>query len=81
MFPAPLPSAEGYRVIWAHSTAKAAADAAARQARIEAGAATIDALAARLAGPKCRLKTRVAVEARPTPRWPAPVPPAGSATR
>ena len=38
-------------------------DAAARQARIEAGAAAIDALAARLAGPKCRLKTRVAVEA------------------
>ena len=63
VFPAPLPSAEGYRVIWVHSTAKAAADAAARQARIEAGAATIDALAARLAGPKCRLKTRVAVEA------------------
>lgn len=61
-FPAPLPSAEGYRVIWVHSTAKAARDAAARQARIETGAAAIDALAARLAGPKCRLKTRVAVE-------------------
>ena len=61
-FPAPLPSAEGYRIIWVHSTAKAARDAAARQARIEAGAAAIDALAARLAGPKCRLKTRVAVE-------------------
>jgi len=38
------------------------ADAASRQARIEAGAAAIDALTARLAGPKCRLKTRVAVE-------------------
>ena len=61
-FPAPLPSAEGYRIIWVHSTAKAARDAASRQARIEAGAAAIDALAARLAGPKCRLKTRVAVE-------------------
>ena len=61
-FPAPLPSAEGYRVIWVHSTAKAARDAASRQARIEAGAAAIDALTARLAGPKCRLKTRVAVE-------------------
>ena len=35
----------------------------ARQARIEAGAAAIDALAARLAGPKTRLKTRAAVEA------------------
>ena len=44
-FPAPLPSAEGYRIIWVHSTAKAARDAASRQARIEAGAAAIDALA------------------------------------
>ena len=61
-FPAPLASAEGYRIIWVHSTAKAARDAASRQARIEAGAAAIDALGAKLAGPKCRLKTRVAVE-------------------
>ncbi len=45
-----------------HSTTKAARDAASRQARIEAGAAAIEALAARLAGPKCRLKTRVAIE-------------------
>ncbi len=62
VFAAPLPSAEGYRIVWVHATAKAARDAAARQARIEAGAAAIDALAVRLAGPKCRLKTRVAVE-------------------
>jgi transposase len=61
-FRAPLPSAEGYRIVWVHSTDKAAHDAAARQARIEAGAAAIDALATRLAGPKCRFKTRVAVE-------------------
>lgn len=61
-FRAPLPTAEGYPVIWVHSTAKAARDAAARQARTEAGAAAIDALATRLAGPKCRLKTRVAIE-------------------
>jgi transposase len=61
-FPAPLPSTEGYRVIWVHSTAKAARDTASRQARIEAGVAAVDALAARLAGPRCRLKTRVAVE-------------------
>jgi transposase len=61
-FPAPLPSAEGYRIVWVHSSAKAARDAATRQARIEAGAAAIEALAARLAGPKCRLKTRVAAQ-------------------
>jgi len=65
-FPAPLPSAEGYRIIWVHSSAKAARDTAARQARIQAGAAAIDAIAARLAGPKCRLKTRVAVEQEAT---------------
>ncbi|HET6953107.1 MAG TPA: IS1634 family transposase, partial [Acidimicrobiales bacterium] len=62
-FPAPLPSAEGYRIIWVHSTAKAARDSAARQSRIEAGAAAIDALNSKLAGPKSRLKTRPAVEA------------------
>lgn len=59
--PAPAPSAEGHRVIWVHSSAKAARDAASRQARTEAGLAAIDALATRLAGPKCRLKTRIAV--------------------
>ncbi len=61
-FPAPTPSAEGHRVIWVHSTAKAARDTASRQARIEAGAAAIDTLNTRLAGPRCRLKTRVAIE-------------------
>ena len=60
-FPAPLPSAEGHRIVWVHSTAKAARDATSRSARVEAAAAAIDALAVRLAGPKCRLKTRVAV--------------------
>ena len=66
VFAAPLSSAEGYRIVWVHATAKAARAAAARQARIEAGAAAIDALAVRLAGPKCRLKTRVAVD-QPAP--------------
>jgi hypothetical protein len=60
-FPAPLPSAEGHRVVWVHSSAKAARDAASRAARVEAGAAAVEALATRLAGPKCRLKTRVTV--------------------
>ncbi|HYS37776.1 MAG TPA: IS1634 family transposase, partial [Pseudonocardiaceae bacterium] len=61
-FPAPLPSAEGYRIIWVHSSTKATRDAAARQARVEAGAAAIDALAAKLTGPKSRLRTRTAVD-------------------
>ena len=60
--PGPLPSAEGYRITWVHSTAKAGRDAAARQARIEAGLAAIEALATKLSGPRSRFKTRVAVE-------------------
>lgn len=60
--PAPLPSAEGYRIVWVHSTAKASRDAATRQARLEAGIAALEALDAKLAGPRSRFKTRVAVE-------------------
>jgi transposase len=60
--PAPLPSAEGYRITWVHSTAKAARDATTRQARLEAGVAALEALDAKLAGPRSRFKTRVAVE-------------------
>lgn len=62
VFAAPLPSAEGHRVIWVHSADKAVRDATSRSDRIKAGAAAIEALATRLAGPKCRLKTRVAVQ-------------------
>jgi transposase len=60
--PAPAPSAEGYRIVWVHSTAKAGRDAASRMARTEAGIAALDALDGRLAGPRNRLKTRSAVE-------------------
>src|SRR5680860_473074 len=60
--PAPLPSAEGYRITWVHSTAKASRDAATRTARLEAGLAALEALDAKLAGPRSRFKTRVAVE-------------------
>ena len=62
-FPSPLPSAQGYRIIWVHSTVKAARDEHARRSRIEAGVAAIDTLNVKLAGPKTRLKTRPAVEA------------------
>ena len=50
-------------MIWVHSSGKAARDAAARAARIEAGLAAIDTVAARLSSPKTRLKTHVAAEA------------------
>jgi len=45
-----------------HSSAKAAQDAATRAARIETGLAGIEAVAARLASPKTRLKTIVAAQ-------------------
>lgn len=61
-FEAPAPSVDGYRVIWVHSSSKAARDAASRAARIEAGLAAIDAVQARLTSPKTRLKTKVAAE-------------------
>ena len=61
-FQAPAPSVDGYRVIWVHSCGKAARDAATRAARIEAGLAAIEAVAARLASPKTRIKTKVAAE-------------------
>jgi len=60
--PAPVPSAEGYRIVWVHSTAKASHDAHTRAARIDAGVAAIEALDAKLTGPRSRFKTRVAVE-------------------
>lgn len=60
--PAPAPSAEGHRITWVHSTAKAARDAAARQGRTEAGIAAIEALAAKLTGPRSRYKTRDKVQ-------------------
>ena len=61
--PAPLPSIEGYRIVWIHSSAKTVRDAATRTARIDAGVAALEALDTKLAGPRCRLKTRPAVEA------------------
>lgn len=61
-FVAPVPSAEGHRVIWVHSSTKAARDANGRQARVEAGLAAVEAVAGRLSSPKSRLRTKVAAE-------------------
>ncbi len=64
--PAPTPSAEGYRIIWVRSSAKTANDAEARRARIAKGIAALDDLNQRLASPRTRLRTIVAVEAAAT---------------
>ncbi|WP_343577776.1 IS1634 family transposase [Mycobacterium sp.] len=56
------PSAEGYRVIWVRSSAKVERDAASRRARIAKGIDAIDQLNQRLASPKTRMKSIVAIE-------------------
>jgi len=48
--------------VWVHSTAKADRHAASLPARREAGVAAIETLAVKVAGPRGRFKTRVAVE-------------------
>jgi transposase len=60
--PAPIPSSEGHRIVWTRSSQKHERDAEARRARIERGMLALEAVQARLAGPRSRLKTLVAVE-------------------
>jgi transposase len=62
VFESPLGSAEGYRVIWVHSTAKKARDATTRAAHIERAERDLATLAERMSGPKSRTKTRAAAE-------------------
>ena len=59
---APWPSAEGHRVVWVRSSTKLDHDAQARTDRIARGIAALDDLNQRLASPKTRMKTTVAVE-------------------
>ena len=61
-FEAPVPSTDGYRVVWVHSSSKASRDAASRAARVEAGLKAIEEVQARLVSPRSRLKTKVAAE-------------------
>ena len=59
---APSPAAEGHRVVWVRSSTKIDYDAQARADRIARGIAALDELNQRLASPKTRMKTVVAVE-------------------
>jgi transposase len=61
-FDSPVPSTDGYRVIWVHSSTKALRDATARSAAIERALGEIEVLEARLSSPRSRLRTKVAVE-------------------
>ena len=60
--PAPIHSAEGYRIVWVHSTRKAKLDQAARHDQLARALHALDALHTRLASPKCRLRDTVAVK-------------------
>jgi len=64
--PAPWPSAEGHRIIWVRTSSKIGRDAETRRRRIGRGIAGLDALNVRLASPKTRIKTKVAVQAAAT---------------
>ena len=55
-------SDDGYRIVWIRSSTKTALDAKARADRIERAVQRLTDLNERLAGPKSRLKTKVAVE-------------------
>ena len=57
-----LPSADGHRIVWIHSTAKARRDATRRHQATTKAITAIDALNCRLASPCCRIKTPVAAE-------------------
>jgi transposase len=59
----PTGSAEGHRIIWVRSTSKQDRDAGYRLRQIHRATAALEDLARRLAGPKCRIKTRVAAVA------------------
>jgi transposase len=54
---APWPSAEGHRVIWVRSSSKQERDAKQRQQLIRDGVQAIDALNAKLASPRSRIKS------------------------
>jgi transposase len=61
--PSPVPSAEGFRIVWVHSSAEAALDADSRQSRIQRAVTSLADLARRVSSPKSRWHTRAAVEA------------------
>jgi transposase len=56
------PTAEGYRLLWYHSTRKATLDGAARRARTERALLELVALRERLEGPRTRFRQRAQVE-------------------
>jgi transposase len=60
--PAPLPSSEGYRIAWVHSSQKQRIDETARSERIQRARRDLADLGARLAGPRARISSLVAAQ-------------------
>lgn len=58
---APIGSVEGYRIVWVWSSLKAELDEAARQARNEKAYLALEKFRTKLAGPRCRYKSRAMV--------------------
>ena len=58
----PLPSAEGYRIVWLFSLRKAERDLQARTAALRKSFDAVDALNRRLAAKGCRIRKRAAVD-------------------
>lgn len=71
----PLPSAEGFRIVWIHTTEKEKRDRDEREKQLEAARRALEELKRRLASPKCRLRDRGKVDKEvqaalgPTSAW------------
>lgn len=61
--PAPIRSAEGYRIVWVHSSPQQRLEAHIRAQRLQRASAALAALNKRLHGPKCRFAQRSSVAA------------------
>jgi transposase len=60
--PAPIPSTEGYRLVWAHSTHQQHLDEQLRGTQLTRADAALTTLNQRLHGPKCRFADRTSVK-------------------
>jgi transposase len=61
--PAPIGSAEGYRIVWVHSTQKLRLDQQARHDHLARATAALEALDTRLHGSRCRFHDTATVQA------------------
>jgi transposase len=62
----PIPSAEGFRIVWIHSSLKLQRDRQAREEKIDKACRALEELRTRLRGPRSRHKSRATVEASVT---------------